>query len=293
MLPTVVLPNPRKVSRCSRRARRRVAPALRSACLLCGMVVVSSSLVIQADDWPEWRGKGRQGVWNERGIIDEFPAEGLSVAWRTPIHRGYAGPAVADGRVFITDSRKLEGNNAIERVLGLDEQTGEILWTYEWETNYTGLQLLYAVGPRATPTVDGDRVYALGAMGRLVALQVETGRVIWERDYVRDFDTVVPVWGISGAPLVDGDRLICLVGGEPDAKVVALDKMTGEVIWRALSSDSEPGYTQPVIFESGGVRQLIVWHPEALSSLDPVTGEVYWEQPFLVSMGMTDRKSVV
>ena len=124
MLPTVVLPNPRKVSRCSRRARRRVAPALRSACLLCGMVVVSSSLVIQADDWPEWRGKGRQGVWNERGIIDEFPAEGLSVAWRTPIHRGYAGPAVADGRVFITDSRKLEGNNAIERVLGLDEQTG-------------------------------------------------------------------------------------------------------------------------------------------------------------------------
>ncbi len=79
-------------------------------------------------------------------------------------------------------------------------------------------------------------------MGNLLALDVSTGRVLWQKDYVTDFNTSIPSWGITGAPLVDGDRLICLVGGEPDAKVMALDKRTGEEIWRSLSSDTEPGY---------------------------------------------------
>lgn len=261
----------------------RVAAILFSL-TLSGM---SSSPAFATDDWPEWRGKGRLGVWNETGIIDEFPAEGLTVTWRTPINSGYSGPAVADGRVFITDARRLQGNDAVERILCLDEQTGKILWTHEWKTNYTGLQLIYAIGPRSTPTVDGDFVYVLGLMGNLFAFDVATGNVVWQKDYVRNFGASVPVWGISSAPLVDGDRLICLVGGEPNAKVIAFNKKTGEEIWRALSSDSEPGYTQPIIFEVGGVRQLIVWHPEAVSSLDPRTGELYWEEPFLVSMGMT------
>ncbi len=99
---------------------------------------------------------------------------------------------------------------------------------------------VYAIGPRATPTVDGDTVFVLGTMGNLLALDVQTGRVLWEKDYVRDFGASVPAWGMAGAPLVDGDRLICLVGGEPDAKLVALDKRTGQEVWRALSSDSEP-----------------------------------------------------
>ena len=121
--------------------------------------------VLQAEDWPQWRGKGRLGVWNETGIVDKFPPGGLPVVWRTPIQRGYAGPAVADGRVFLTDSRRTTANKAIERALALDEQTGKILWTKEWETDYTGLQLVFAIGPRATPTVDGDRVYVLGRWG--------------------------------------------------------------------------------------------------------------------------------
>ncbi|MFP6571871.1 MAG: PQQ-binding-like beta-propeller repeat protein, partial [Vicinamibacterales bacterium] len=136
-------------------------------------------------------------------------------------------------------------------------------------------------------TVDGDRVYVLGAMGHLAVLDVRDGRVLWQKDYVRDFNATVPSWGITGAPLVDGDRLICLVGGEPDGKVIALDKNTGDELWRALSSDWEPGYTQPILVEAGGARQLIVWHPRAISSLNPETGAVYWEVPHIVDMGMT------
>lgn len=243
--------------------------------------------VLQADDWPEWRGAGRAGVWNESGILDTFPAGGLTVRWRTPIHSGYAGPSVSGGRVFLTDSRRTVGNRALERALAIDEHTGAVLWAQEWPTDYTGLQLIYAIGPRATPTVDGARVYVLGAMGRLLALEAATGRIVWQRDFVRDFDASVPSWGMSAAPLVDGDRLIALVGGEPNAKVVAFNKQTGEELWRALSSDWEPGYNQPTIITHAGVRQLIIWHPRAISSLDPATGKLYWEVPSEVDMGMT------
>ena len=252
-----------------------------------GAFLLVMHVVVQGDDWPEWRGAGRTGVWNETGILETFPAGGLTVRWRTPIHAGYAGPAVSGGRVFLTDSRRTVGNRALERALALDERTGAVRWTQEWPADYTGLQLIYAIGPRATPTVDGNRVYVLGAMGRLLALHAATGQILWQKDFVRDFDASVPSWGMSAAPLVDGDRLIALVGGEPNAKVIAFNKHTGEEIWRALSSDWEPGYNQPTIITHAGVRQLIIWHPRAISSLDPVTGKIYWEVPSEVEMGMT------
>ena len=252
-------------------------------------LAMTAVAVVSADDWPQWRGPERLAVWQETGIVDELPDE-LKVAWRTPLRAGYSGPAVADGRVFITDwaedpdSRTLDGT---ERALALDEQTGEVLWTHEWRTSYRMLSVAYAIGPRATPTVDGDRVYVVGGTGRLVCLDVATGRVLWEKDYVAEYGTSVPTWGIVSAPLVDGDRLITVVGGEPDALVVAFDKHTGEEIWRAIDVTTEMGYAQPVIYEAGGVRQLIIWHPQALASLDPETGELYWEQPWEVGMGVT------
>ena len=254
--------------------------------LLAGGVVACGSVGLGADDWPEWRGRGRLGEWRDTGIVDTLPAGGLTATWRTAINAGYAGPAVADGRVFVVDSRRIKANRAAERAVALDEQTGSVLWTREWQADYSGQQLVYAIGPRATPTVDGDAVYVLGAMGNLLALDVRTGAVLWQKDYVADFSAAIPSWGTSGAPLVDGDRLICLVAGEPDAKVVALDKRTGKEVWRALSSDSEPGYSQPIIIDAGGVRQLIVFHAEGFSSLDPSTGTVHWEMEHRVQMGI-------
>jgi len=245
-------------------------------------------LPLCAEDWPEWRGQGRLGVWKETGIVDQFPAQGLTVAWRTPIKAGYAGPAVAGGRVYVTDFARRLNTKGTERILCLDEKTGKILWTQQWDTDYIGLMETYAVGPRATPTVDGDRVYVLGAMGALLCLNSQTGQIIWQKDFIKDYRTDVPTWGMTGSPLVDGDRLVALVGGAGNAKVVAFDKRTGKEIWRALSSEKEePGYCQPIIFETGGARQLIIWHPSAVASLDPATGKVNWQQPFRVEQGMT------
>ena len=238
---------------------------------------------VSAEDWAQWRGADRLAVWHETGIVESFPDAGLQVKWRAPIRPGYAGPAVAGGRVFVLDwmedpeSRTLGGT---ERLVALDEETGAELWTHEWPTSYRMLQVSYAVGPRATPTVDGNRVYALGATGELRCLDVATGELIWSKSYMDDYDTSVATWGITSAPLVDGERLIAIVGGEPDALVVAFDKHTGEELWRSLDVVGEMGYGQPIIFEAGGVRQLIVWHAAALASLNPETGAVYWQQPW-------------
>ena len=250
---------------------------------VCAVLGLGAGL--EAEDWPQWRGADRLGVWTEDGIVDRLPDQ-LKVTWRVPIQSGYSGPAVADGRVFVTDwaedsqSRTMDGT---ERVLALDERTGEVLWTREWPTTYRMLQASYATGPRATPTVDEDRLYVVGATGVLSCFDVVTGDLI----YVEDYGTFVPTWGIAGAPLIDGDRLIALVGGEPDALVVAFDKHTGDEIWRALDVVGELGYGQPVIYEAGGVRQLIVWHPAALVALDPTTGATYWEQPFDGGSGLS------
>ena len=270
------------------RVMNRQTRRLAGCVALAGCVLLTAPPA-SANDWPEWRGAGRVGVWSETGIVDELPAE-LNVKWRVPVNSGYSGPAVVDGRVFITDwaedaeSRTMDGT---ERAIALDEETGEILWIREWPTSYRMLMISYAIGPRASPTVDGDRVYVVGAAGDLFCLDVETGAVLWERHYIAEFDSFVPTWGVASSPIVDGDRLISVVGAEPGGVVVAFDKRTGEEVWRALDVVGEMGYGQPIIIEAGGARQLIVWHAAALVSLNPATGELYWEEEWEAGSGMS------
>jgi outer membrane protein assembly factor BamB len=239
------------------------------------------------EDWPEWRGKGRQGVWLEGGVLETFPAKGLNVKWRAPIGSGFSGPAVAAGRVFVTDFTRRQGTRGIERIICLDERTGNKLWVREWEADYISLMDTYASGPRATPTVEQNRVYALGAKGKLLCLDFKSGEILWQKDYQKDYQAEVPVWGMTAAPLVEGNHLICLVGGRPNAKVVAFDKERGQEIWRALTSDSEPGYCPPFAVNASGRRQIIIWHPRAVSSLNPATGKMLWEVPFKVDTALS------
>jgi outer membrane protein assembly factor BamB len=118
-------------------------------------------------------------------------------------------------------------------------------------------------------------------------VDAKTGELVWSKDYRKDYGTSVPTWGITGAPLVYENLVICIVGGVPDARVVAFDKLTGEEVWRSIQSESEMGYAQPIIFREGGVSQLIIWHPTALTSLNPRSGKVYWELPFEARSGLT------
>ena len=145
----------------------------------------------------------------------------------------------------------------------------------------------FAIGPRATPTVDGDRVYILGAAGTLSCFDTATGDLVWRVDTGADYGVTVPAFGVSQSPLVEGDHLIALLGGEPDAMVVAFDKLTGAEAWRAIETTSEPGYSSPIVITAGGVRQLIVWHAAAVTSLDPATGNIWWQHDFVVPSGLT------
>ena len=240
--------------------------------------MVLGSTVLRADDWPEFRGQGRTGEWNETGILQTFPSDGLRVLWRTPIKEGYSSPVVADGRIFLTDFARVRGVTGPERALALDEKTGEVLWTVEWEATYAGYQ--WPNGPRATPTVDGDRVYVLGANGILQCLDVETGAVRWKKDYAADYGIGNNGTGAVSAPIVEGNLLISIVGAEPDGLVLAWDKFTGDEVWRSIEVTTDPGVGTPVIITEGGVRQLIIWTPDAVRSLDPATGRLLWELPF-------------
>lgn len=237
------------------------------------------------DDWPQWFGPNRDGVWRETGTLTKFPEGGPKRLWRTEIGAGYSGPAIADGKVFVTDRQadKIEGNPARagtspgkERVLCLNAKTGAEIWKHEYDCTYK--RISYGFGPRTTPTVVKDRVYVLGTMGDLKCLNVSDGKVIWSKNFVTDLKAPVPIWGWSSSPLVDGDRLICLVGGEKQA-VVCFNRLTGEHLWSALTTE-EIGYVPPVIFEIGGKRQLIIWHSESVNSLNPETGEKYWGEKY-------------
>ncbi len=243
----------------------------------------------KGDDWPEWRGRGRRGVWDEGGILEQFPATGLEVEWRAPIGSGFAGPAVADGRVFVLDFVPDAGDptRGRERLHCLDQESGQELWTQDWAVDYGGLMRSYATGPRATPTVEVGRVFVVGATGILRCMATISGALVWQRDYAADFGTRIPIWGIAGAPLIDGGRLIAIVGGADGALVMAFDKRTGQELWRSLPAPVGPGYGQPVLIEVGGARQLVVWHPTGLASLDPTSGAVLWQEPWEVPNAMT------
>ena len=174
---------------------------------------------LHADDWPQWLGEGRASVWREEGVAKAFPEGGPEVMWRVPVAHGYSGPAVADGRVYLMDYLIRDGkivNNAgsqvalqgEERVRCFDAETGKELWTHAEERAY---EVSYPGGPRCTPTIDGGQVIALGVMGHLTCLGID-GKVQWRRDFGKEFDAAVPMWGHSAHPLVHGD-LVHLHGG--------------------------------------------------------------------------------
>ncbi len=233
----------------------------------CALSLVGLPSIAVAGDWPQWMGPTRDGVIHEE-IIEQFPEQGLKILWRTPIAGGYAGPAVAAGKVFVPDFQASAGKafndpgtraklKGTERLLCLDATNGQVLWKDQIPCDYS---ISYPAGPRCTPTVDGELVYMLGAQGDLRCLKVKDGSLVWKRNLSTDLNAPVPLWGHSAHPLVDGPRLICMVGGKGKA-VVALNKLTGEELWRSLDS-SEAGYAPAVRHETNGQAQVVVFHPK-------------------------------
>ncbi len=261
------------------------------------IVTLLASAGARADDWPQWMGPERDGIWREGGLIDKFPPTGATIRWRAPIGNGYSGPAVVGNRVYVMDRQKktvpppaqttasaaksptsksagksLPGN---ERVLCLNAADGSVVWKYEYDRPYT---ISYSNGPRCTPLVRDGRLYTLGAMGDLTVFDAADGHVRWTKNLSREFQVKVPIWGFAAHPLLEGNLLYSLVGGRGTA-VVALNKDTGALVWKALDTQ-ETGYSPPMLYEFGGKKQLIVWLSEAIYGLDPATGKQLWKHPY-------------
>lgn len=266
--------------------------------LVSGMLFTAIASTCYADDWPQWMGPDRDNVWKETGILDEFPPQGPEVLWRTSLAGGYAGPAVSEGKVFVTDyvtsadvqvdNFQRESFTGVERVLCLDQGTGKQLWKHEYPVKYT---VSYPAGPRCTPTIDGQRVYTLGAEGNLFCFDVASGKVIWSKDLPTDYNTKTALWGYASHPLIDGEKLICIVGGK-DSHAVAFNKLTGEEIWKTITA-AEQGYSPPTIITAGGTRQLILARPDGISGVNPETGDVYWTEPYQATNGSIIMSPVV
>ncbi len=269
--------------------RLTTMPRLALLLLIVGLAISPAI----AADWPQWMGPMRNGVWDEDGIAPAFPEGGPKKLWSVPIHGGYSGPAVVGGHVFAMDfaAQKGEAENnpnkrnevkGTERVLCLDAATGKQLWKHEYPSHYS---LSYPCGPRCTPTVDGDKVYTLGAMGHLFCLNAKSGLEIWSKDFPKDYKAPVPMWGFCGHPLVHKNLLICLVGGE-GSLAVAFDKDTGMEVWKGLSS-KETGYCPPSLIRVHGKDELLIRCPNAIHSLKPSTGAKLWDVKLTPKYGMS------
>jgi len=233
-----------------------------------------SAGVVLGEDWPQWRGARRDGIWRETEIIDRFPDEGPPRKWTSPIGPGYTGPTVADGRVFCMD--RVTKPSQQEQVLCWDAETGKEIWRFAYDCVYT---ISYTAGPRACVTIHGNEAYAIGAMGHLHCLDAATGAVLWARDPQTDFSLGdrMPIWGIAAAPLVHGPNVIVQIGAS-NACIVAFDRETGEEAWRSL--DDRASYSAPILIQQGHQDVLVCWTGDSVAGLAPRTGEVYWRHPF-------------
>lgn len=237
---------------------------------VCFLITAQRS---HAEDWPQWRGPGRDGVWKETGIIDKFRSDRIKLRWSVPIGGGYSGPTVVGDRLYVMD-RQIKPKE-VERILCFDRNTGKMIWEYAYDCVY---KFGYKAGPRGSVAIDDDRAYALGAMGHLHCLDITNGKEIWKKDLKAEYNAKIPTWGVSTSPLVDGDWVIVQIGGANGACVASFDKKSGKERWKALRD--RPSYSSPIIIKQAGSRVLVCWTAKRVAGLDPASGRIIWSHPF-------------
>jgi outer membrane protein assembly factor BamB len=224
-------------------------------------------------NWPQWRGQNRDGHSRETGLLKQWPSEGPKLLWQVDdLGSGYATPSVSGGRIY------LMGNNGLEDefVSALDVKDGRKLWSARIGKVGNPDQQPNFPAARSTPTVDGALLYALGSEGDLVCMESETGKVRWHKSLRKDFSGLPPTWAYSESPLVDGDVLVCTPGGK-DSTIIALDKRSGEVIWKSgVPGGGMAGYASLIIANTGNIKQYIAYLANGLAGVEAKTGRFLW-----------------
>ncbi len=241
---------------------------------LLAMILFALAMPLQAaaDDWPQWRGPHRDGVSKETGLADEWAAGGPPLLWRADgFGEGYGSVSVADGALHVQGTR---GGRSV--VFALEAATGDVRWARELGPR---LRDGRGNGPRGTPTVAGDSLYALTGMGELARIGLSDGRVAWQRNILQDFGQRNLSWGISESPLIEGDRVVVMPGGAMGA-IAALDRDTGETVWTSAELTDRAGYSSLVAVDLGGgespLRAILGFTARAGVGVRASDGELLW-----------------
>jgi outer membrane protein assembly factor BamB len=249
-------------------------------------------------DWPQWRGPNRDGVARGARLPRDWPAHPPRPVWRVEVGEGYSSPVIADGQLFIMSR---QGDQEV--CLCLDAATGQEKWRHAYPQPFAphpGAKDA-GLGPKSTPTVDGDRVYMLGVEGKFHCFDAAGGRVRWSRDLAAEFwgvekdsegyDRWKTLCGAAASPLIDGDRVILPVGGKKAGAMTAFDKHTGKIVWKAL--DDRSTYGSPVAAEAAGVRQIVGFTGKRMAGFAASDGRPLWDYPFEVAYDDTIVTPVV
>ena len=247
-------------------------------------------------DWPIFLGPRGTGVSDETGLLDEWPEEGPPILWGKRIGNGYSSPSVLGNRLVVHHRHR--DRDIIDCVRADD---GSSIWSYDYETDYKD-PYGYNNGPRCSPVLTPTRCYTFGAQGRLVCLNLETGKLVWERETAKDWNVPAHFFGAGCTPILDGDLLIVLVGGQPNSGVIAFDAATGKTIWESVGRDTWDGcetdfdgkpyhwmghemlvsYSSPIVATIHGEKHLLCLMRQGLASLNPADGQLrfrYWFRP--------------
>ena len=239
--------------------------------VLSGIIValfLSAEIFAQTGgDWPQWRGSNRDGISKETGLLKQWPADGPPLAWKTTgAGGGYSSFSIAKGRLFTMGLRKDR-----EYVVAFDVATGKQVWATAHGGAFRNDR---GDGPRGTPTVDGENLYALGGDGDLSCLEARTGRVLWTMNVLQKFGGSNITWGISESPLVIGEKLLVNAGG-PGASIVALNKKDGTLVWKSQSDRA--GYSSAIPVQIGNTTQVVFFTHQRAMGLDLKDGKLLWE----------------
>jgi len=241
-----------------------------------GIAVLSLCLILAVevcfgDEWPQFRGSNRDGKSAETGLMKKWPEGGPKLLWFVEgLGIGFSSVAVVSGCVYTTGMIDDEG------FLFAYDLAGNLKWKESYGPEWTGSYK----GTRTTPTIDDDRVYVFSGTGVMVCFEAGTGNKIWEVNVLEKFEGKNIRWGMSGSPLIDGDKVYCTPGGKKGV-MVALDKMTGRTIWAAAGSDERSAYSSPVLIERGDNRLLINIIQKSVICVNADTGELIWREPYV------------
>ena len=258
---------------------------------------VCNLLPTHAEDWPHFLGPRSNGTSLETNLLDTFPDGGPPVLWEKDIGTGYSAPSIRDGKLVL--HHRLKNEEIVEAFTAAD---GKPLWRYAYPSSFID-PYGYNNGPRCTPLLTSNRCYTFGAEGVLLCLDLATGQRIWQRDTQKDWEIPEAFFGVGSTPILEGNRLIVMIGGQPNSGVVALDPATGKTLWESVGEknwqdepmigwrgertvdwkrhrhDKQASYATPVAATVNGARQIFCLMRQGPLSHNPTNGAVnfsYW-----------------